>query len=145
MTDNGVSITAGLAYRDPRRAMDWLHEAFGFKPTLIVTEPSGAISIIMMEFAGCRIEIGQASEGTAQGGVTLHVRGRAPGAIDIHAHCERARAAGAKILQEPAQAFWGDFDYAALDIEGYYWRFGQHIEGAGGRPPKGWKIELDRE
>jgi uncharacterized glyoxalase superfamily protein PhnB len=43
---------------------------------------------------------------------------------DIDAHCERARAAGADILQEPQTQFYGDRTYRARDPEGHIWTFG---------------------
>jgi len=46
---------------------------------------------------------------------------------DLGAHCERARAAGAAILQEPADQFWGDRTYRARDPEGHVWTFAQSI------------------
>jgi len=42
-------------------------------------------------------------------------------------HCERARAAGATILQEPADQFYGDRTYRARDPEGHVWTFGQTV------------------
>jgi uncharacterized glyoxalase superfamily protein PhnB len=47
---------------------------------------------------------------------------------DIDLHCERARKAGAKILQEPETQFYGDRTYRATDPEGHIWTFGQTIE-----------------
>ena len=43
-------------------------------------------------------------------------------------HCERARAAGAEILQEPESQFYGDRTYRARDPEGHIWTFGQTVE-----------------
>ena len=38
--------------------------------------------------------------------------------------CERARKAGAEILQEPQNQFYGDRTYRARDPEGHIWTFG---------------------
>jgi hypothetical protein len=46
---------------------------------------------------------------------------------DIDAHCDRARAAGATILQEPADQFYGDRTYRARDPEQHVWTFGQTV------------------
>ena len=46
---------------------------------------------------------------------------------NVDAHCKRSRAAGAKILQEPEDTFYGDRNYTAQDPEGHHWVFGQHI------------------
>jgi uncharacterized glyoxalase superfamily protein PhnB len=45
----------------------------------------------------------------------------------IDAHCERARAAGATIVAEPEDQFYGDRTYRALDPEGHMWTFGQTL------------------
>jgi uncharacterized glyoxalase superfamily protein PhnB len=43
----------------------------------------------------------------------------------IDAHCRRAREAGAVILREPSDQFYGDRTYMAADPEGHIWSFGQ--------------------
>jgi uncharacterized glyoxalase superfamily protein PhnB len=53
---------------------------------------------------------------------------------DIDAHCERARAAGAKVLTEPkvsdyGEEYWADRGYEAEDPEGHRWWFAQRIRG----------------
>ena len=40
---------------------------------------------------------------------------------DVRAICERARAAGAKIMKEPQATFWGGFHCYFTDPDGYYW------------------------
>jgi uncharacterized glyoxalase superfamily protein PhnB len=47
---------------------------------------------------------------------------------DIDGHCERARAAGAAILMEPEDQFYGDRTYRARDPEGHIWTFGQTVK-----------------
>jgi uncharacterized glyoxalase superfamily protein PhnB len=64
----------------------------------------------------------------------------------IDAHCDRAKAAGASILQEPADQFYGDRSYRARDPEGHVWTFGQTVkrvsreeaEQASGLKIEGW-------
>ena len=46
---------------------------------------------------------------------------------DVDAHCEHARAAGATIVKEPEDQFYGDRHYTAQDPEGHQWVFGQHV------------------
>jgi uncharacterized glyoxalase superfamily protein PhnB len=46
---------------------------------------------------------------------------------DVDQHCERARAAGAEIVDEPADQFYGDRRYSARDPEGHPWYFAQHV------------------
>jgi len=47
---------------------------------------------------------------------------------DIDGHCARARAAGAKIEMEPADQFYGDRTYMAVDPEGHHWTFWQQVK-----------------
>lgn len=51
---------------------------------------------------------------------------------DVDDHCAKARAAGAKILQEPAdhdygQGHWCDRCYEAEDPEGHRWWIAQRL------------------
>jgi uncharacterized glyoxalase superfamily protein PhnB len=46
---------------------------------------------------------------------------------DIDEHCERARRAGARIEMEPADQFYGDRTYMAVDPEGHHWTFAQPV------------------
>jgi len=63
----------------------------------------------------------------------VSVRGQNTQTIHVHlkdgldAHCARAREAGAVILQEPIDQFYGDRTYRARDPEGHVWTFGQTV------------------
>jgi PhnB protein len=46
---------------------------------------------------------------------------------DVDGHFQRAKAAGATIIREPKDQFWGDRDYGAEDPEGHQWYFSQHV------------------
>jgi uncharacterized glyoxalase superfamily protein PhnB len=49
---------------------------------------------------------------------------------DADAHCARARAHGARIVTEPSNRDyddWEDRTYEALDCEGHRWWFGQRV------------------
>ena len=46
---------------------------------------------------------------------------------DIDAHCERARAAGATILAEPSDQFYGDRTYRCTDLEDHQWTFAAKV------------------
>jgi uncharacterized protein len=53
------------------------------------------------------------------GGVTLAHNVRSPEEVD--AVVEEARAAGAEIVREPAETFWGGYSAAFTDPEGHPW------------------------
>ena len=46
---------------------------------------------------------------------------------DVDAHCARARAAGAEIIMEPENQFYGDRTYRCRDLEGHIWTVGQTV------------------
>ncbi len=46
---------------------------------------------------------------------------------DVQDHCERARAAGAKILTEPTDHIYGERQYNAEDFYGHRWDFTETI------------------
>jgi len=46
---------------------------------------------------------------------------------DVDRHFRHAREAGANILHEPQDQFYGDRRYGAEDPEGHHWYFAQHV------------------
>jgi uncharacterized glyoxalase superfamily protein PhnB len=46
---------------------------------------------------------------------------------DLDAHSARARAAGAQIIAEPSEQFYGDRTYRVVDLEGHRWTFSVHV------------------
>jgi uncharacterized glyoxalase superfamily protein PhnB len=125
------SLSSALSYQDPSAALKWLEEAFGFETAMVITDAEGRLAHSEMRFGTSLIMIG--SEWTEQhrspksiGGLntqTVHVHLQS----DVDAHCARARAAGARILQEPEDQFYGDRTYRAVDPEGHIWTFGQTV------------------
>src|SRR5512145_969747 len=112
-----LNLTSALSYQDPKAALEWLEKAFGFETVMVITDAEGNLAHSEMRYGDSLVMIG--SEWSAQhkspksiGGLntqTVHVHL----ASDIDGHCARARAAGATILQEPADQFYGDRTYRA--------------------------------
>jgi uncharacterized glyoxalase superfamily protein PhnB len=131
---NEPVFTAGLHYREPKAALEWLERVFGFEVTMAIEDPDGDPTMCHyeMSLAGLgRIMIGGewaewAKSPASVGGAntqTTHVEL----ASDLDAHCERARAAGAVIVAEPEDQFYGDRTYRAADLEGHLWTFSMHV------------------
>jgi catechol 2,3-dioxygenase-like lactoylglutathione lyase family enzyme len=55
----------------------------------------------------------------AFGGITLAHNARSKD--DVIAIVERARSAGARVVKEPQETFWGGFSGYFTDLDGYYW------------------------
>jgi uncharacterized glyoxalase superfamily protein PhnB len=137
-------ITTELHYRDPDAARAWLAQAFGLETRMLITDERGRTIFAEMGWGVATVAIvpeeppHKRSPQASNGANTQLVRVR--GDIDVERHCIAARAAGATIVQEPTEFFFGDRVYVAADLEGHLWSFAQRVPGAGGPPPDGWTI-----
>jgi uncharacterized glyoxalase superfamily protein PhnB len=124
-------ITPHLFYDDVAAAIDWLVKAFGFQVRLRMTDQSGGVVHGELEMADSLVMLGLTAENPAWESPQTHggqVSQRLYIFVDeIDAHYQRAVSAGAKILREPADQFWGDRVYECIDPEGHRWKFAQHI------------------
>ncbi len=124
-------LVSALACRDPRAALDWLEKAFGFERTMVITDGDGNVVHSEMRHGDGQLMIGGewmesiSSPANAGGRNTQSIHAHLD--EDIDAHCARARAAGAEIVQEPETQFYGDRTYRARDPEGHLWTFGQTV------------------
>lgn len=126
-----MSVIPAITYDDPNAAIEFLERAFGFQPTLLVTDDDGRVQHADLSGEGGSVMVGPsgwaewAKSPRSAGGAntqTIHVM-----VTDVEAHCARARAAGARIVAEPSDQFYGDRTYRAADPEGHHWTFGQHV------------------
>jgi uncharacterized glyoxalase superfamily protein PhnB len=142
------SLGSAVFYRDPRAALDWLEKAFGFERTMVITDKDGRLAHSEMKFGDGYLMVGSqwadfvASPASVGGKNTQSIHVQLQDGID--AHCERAKAAGAAILMEPADQFYGDRTYRARDPEGHVWTFAQtvhHVTREEAERASGLKIE----
>ncbi|MGH8779945.1 VOC family protein [Paraburkholderia sp.] len=123
------TLASGLFYRDPLAALDWLEKAFGFERSMVITDNEGHVAHAEMKFGDGLLMIG--SEYAEYTVSPAGLNGKNTQSIHVHLqsglddHCARARAAGAVITREPEDQFYGDRTYAARDLEGHVWSFGQ--------------------
>jgi uncharacterized glyoxalase superfamily protein PhnB len=128
---NRASLTSALCYRDPKAALKWLEAAFGFEMAMLIEDADGNLAHAEMKFGDSLVMIG--SEWTQQHRSPASIDGLNTQTVHIHleddvdAHCERARAAGAEILMEPADQFYGDRTYRCRDLEGHFWTVGAPV------------------
>lgn len=127
-----------VVYRDPKAALDWLAKAFGFEVSLLLTDAEGNVAHAEMSFHDCPIGVSGEWAGAQLGGARM----RSPASLEgqgtqfiwvvlesgLDQHCETARAAGARITEEPADQFYGARSYRAMDPEGHVWSFRQDLE-----------------
>ena len=142
------SLGSALHYKDPLAALDWLEKAFSFERKMVITDAAGKLAHSEMRFGDGYIMVGSewadhtASPASTGGRNTQSIHVQLQDGLD--AHYERARAAGAVIVREPADQFYGDRVYAARDPEGHVWSFAQtvrHVSREEAERASGLKIE----
>jgi uncharacterized glyoxalase superfamily protein PhnB len=137
-------VSSAVCYRDPKRMYRWLEDAYGLEPLMVILDGEGNLAHSEMVFGGCRIMVG--NEWSADHASPASIGGKNTQTVhiqltdDIDAHCERARRAGAEIMQEPEEQFYGDRTYRARDPEGHIWTFAQTVKVMS---PDEWDVKMD--
>ena len=126
--ENTPRVTPYLYYQDVAAALRFLADAFGFREKLRMPGSDGKIAhaemtlgdgLVMMGCPGADYRNPKRLGQTTQ---SLYVY-----VDDVDAHCARAKKAGAKIINEPEDQFYGDRRYGAEDPEGHHWFFATHV------------------
>lgn len=125
-----MAITPYLYYEDVGGALKFLAKAFGFERYgQQMKGEDGKVNhaamqlgddIIMMGYPGPKYKNPRRLGQTTQ---SLYVN-----VDDVDAHFARATKAGARIIEEPADQFYGDRRYTAEDPEGHQWAFAEKIK-----------------
>jgi uncharacterized glyoxalase superfamily protein PhnB/predicted enzyme related to lactoylglutathione lyase len=116
-----------VVYRNLADAIAWLTKTFGFTEHFRYgnpAEPSGA----QLHLGNAWIMVRSARDGEqppAQLGygtqsLTVFVE-------EIEAHYRHTKSAGAKLVEELHETEYGEFQYAAIDLEGHHWLFSKHV------------------
>jgi uncharacterized glyoxalase superfamily protein PhnB len=119
------TVLPHLIYRDVAQALDWLASAFGFDEHYRYgppDSPQGAQAHLgyawaMLESARGRKTLAELDQGTQYLSVFVD---------DVEAHYARAKAAGARIVEELNNTVYGERQYVAEDLDGHAWLFSQH-------------------
>jgi uncharacterized glyoxalase superfamily protein PhnB len=125
-----MAITPYLLYDDVGGALKFLAKAFGFRKYGAQTRgPGGKINHAAMKLGDDLIMMGCPGSGyrnpkrLGQSTQSLYVN-----VENVDKHFERAKKAGATILQAPADTEYGHRRYGAEDTEGHQWYFAQEIQ-----------------
>jgi uncharacterized glyoxalase superfamily protein PhnB len=140
--DGWPRISSSLFYDDAAKAIDWLCRVFGFEVRLKVEGEGGRIEHSELVFGEGLIMVGSAG-GKSERKPPLPCKSpRSLGGAntqclcvcvdDVDAHCERARKAGATVVEPPTtkdygEDYWSDRSYRAEDLEGHQWWFMQRV------------------
>ena len=128
--DGSPQIIPYLYYPDATEALEFLVEAFGFEVKSAIRGAGDEVLTAQLRTGDGVVMIGPGMDGFGTRGV------QDPGwattrmfvyVDDVDAHCERARAAGAIIRDEPAVHFSDNKIYVASDCGGQQWIFAEPI------------------
>jgi PhnB protein len=128
---------------DADRSLDFYGAAFGFAVTgQIMRNDAGAVmhagmrlgeTAIMFSPPNPSSEMQPPASSGAPDSLTLYVY-----VPDVDALASRAERAGARVLQRPADQFWGDRIAVFRDPDGYHWTFATNVgEFDSEKAPKG--------
>jgi PhnB protein len=119
-------ITPYLFYEDVEAALVFLARAFGFQETLRYSGSAGYVAHAEMCLGEEAIMLGDPGEPyrnpSRTGAVTVAIH---VSVNDVEAIFERARAAGAQIIEPPTDQPYGGRRFGASDPEGHEWWFSQ--------------------
>jgi uncharacterized glyoxalase superfamily protein PhnB len=118
------TVLPHVVYQNLPEAVAWLNRAFGFEEYYRYGDPP----------AGGQIRAGKAviqvrqARGPEQSPALLGYGTQSLTIFldDVDGHYARAKAAGAKILEEPHETVYGEYQYAAEDLDGHHWLFSRH-------------------
>ncbi|MFK8253742.1 VOC family protein [Ancylobacter terrae] len=123
-----------LRYADPRAAIAWLGQAFGFEPILVVDGDNGTIAHAELRLGSGAIMIGGAKKDglgmvspTEAGGAT---QGIYVVIADADALWAKATAAGAEVVMPIYDTPYGSREFAVRDPEGHLWSLGTYRAGS---------------
>jgi uncharacterized glyoxalase superfamily protein PhnB len=119
-------VVPSITYADVPRAVEWLERVFGFRERAQarLNWPGGGMTWI--EVGNNLFNLSTPDESwpqppaAAAAGLVMKVY-----VEDVDGHFARAKAAGANIISEPQDGFWGGRTYRALDHEGHRWEISQ--------------------
>lgn len=125
-----------LIYPDVREAVAWLGRAFGFVERLQIGENHRSQLKVGEDGAVIIGDVRGMRRPPRPNEVTHSVMVRVD---DANLHCERARAAGAKIVDPLTDHVFGERQFTAEDYAGHQWTFSQTLRDV---DPSEWGGEL---
>jgi len=120
------AVLPHVVYASVEEAIAWLTKAFGFTEHYRYGAP-GEASGAQMGLAKAFIMLHRTKEGSS----TPLQLGSSTQSLtifldDVEGHFQRAKSQGAKIVEEPHETVYGEFQYAAVDFAGHHWLFSRH-------------------
>lgn len=119
-----VTVIPVLVYPDVRAAVDWLTAAFGFAERVRIGESHRAQLSIGADGAVIVADVAGQRRPPQADIVTHEIKVRVD---DVGAQFERARAAGARVLEPPTDREYGERECTVEDLAGHRWQFSETL------------------
>ena len=128
------TIIPGLRYRDAKPMIEWLCQAFGFEKQAVYAGPDDVVMHAQLTFGNGMIMIGSVNNGTPSSKLLKQpdeiggAETQTPYLVvsDIEKIYARAKAAGAKIVNDLEAKEYGGKGFSCTDLEGHVWHFGTY-------------------
>jgi len=114
----------------------WLARVFGFREHYRYGDLTGGAQ--MFAARAC-IMLRRARGGKSPAALGFGTQSLTIFVDDIDAHYVRAKAGGASIVEEPHETAYGEYQYAALDLDGHHWLFSRHARDLS---PIDWRAKI---
>ena len=119
-----VAVIPVLVYPDVRAAVDWLTTAFGFAERTRIGESHRAQMGIGADGAMIVADVAGERRPPQANIVTHEIKVRVE---DVAAQFERAKAAGATVLEPPTNRIYGERECTVADLAGHRWQFSETL------------------
>ncbi len=113
-----------VIYQDVEKAIAWLNKTFGFSEHYRYGDPVSGAQMHLGN-AWVMLKRAQAGHGSPKQlgygtqSLTVFVE-------EIEGHFQKAKSAGAKILEDLHETIYGELQYGAEDLDGHHWLFSRH-------------------
>ena len=121
--DGYHSVTPYLMVKDGAKMLEFLKRGLGAEQTYRHDLPNGRVMHAEVRIGDSPVMIGEGGEKFPPMPCMLYLY-----VLDCDVAYQRALAAGAKSVREPADQFYGDRSGGVVDHEGNQWWFGTHVE-----------------
>ena len=119
-----ATVIPVLVYPDVRAAVAWLTEAFGFAERVRIGDDHRAQMRVGADGAMIVADVRGEQQPPQPGRTTHVVKVRVD---DVDAAFERARAHGARVLEEPTDQVYGERECTVEDLAGHRWQLTQTL------------------
>lgn len=117
-------MLAHITYQNVSDAIAWLTKTFGFIEHYRYGEP---VSGAQMHLGAAWIMLRSARPGEASPMQVGHsTQSLTVFVEDVDAHYQKTKSAGAKIVEELHETFYGERQYGVVDLEDHHWLFSRH-------------------